>query len=58
MTDCPVLARAKIDKPHCDFPELCRLPTYCFWARFHQIDPQTGKPTSAEGEKQKELPLA
>lgn len=40
---CPLLTKHKMSPATCDFPELCSA-TYCFWAKFHQVNAQTGKP--------------
>lgn len=46
---CPLLSRHKLNGGACDFPELCDHGHgyRCFWAHFHRIDPESGKPAAA-----------
>jgi hypothetical protein len=41
---CPLLRRIRWSPPDCPMPGHCPREEDCLWARFHEIDPITGKP--------------
>lgn len=51
---CPLLKRTGLDRTECNFPVLCTPPAYCVWAKFHMLDPVTGKPAGDYRQSQAE----
>jgi len=41
---CPLLKRFLMERHECPIAVPCDGVKICFWARFHQLDPLTGKP--------------